>query len=382
MATKPEPKIDFSQFTDEERKWIAECEVEIINHEAFIAYKRLQRTTTKLAQLKSGNYTYTIKNNSPSNFYGDVIDLPQEIQDKFEARFKVYAKQYTLMMNANKKAFGTSANAATKLTHKAKQQGLIQTRKMDLIEMFSRMFPIKEVLQHVREEWAGGRDLTLADLKEFYNDNLELINRGVEAHKTDWSGMRLVAKKSRIEELTWTANIMRGKIAKTQNREDIKMLSQLLDQVRKECEGERLQIEGNMNLNIQGDVNVHIRNNIIGNIPLREIIIGRVAARNGVTPLHVLGDLNSSYYAKINTLINGGEFVDFEEIGNFPSQQPYDFDFIKRANIAADQQRAVELHAMDNTKLARQMVGDPIKDKLLSILSQNQSLVRSKQTEE
>jgi hypothetical protein len=136
-------------------------------------------------------------------------------------------------------------------------------------------------------------------------------------------------------------NKLKSRYEKTSSREDHRVLLLTMDSIRKEVEGEKLTIQQSLDIKIQQEVHIQIKQEIMKTLPLKEIILGRLSARLGIPPRDLINDLNTSYYAKMNRMINDIQDVDFDEI-TLPSEQSYDFDYIKKVNEKNDDLIKVE----------------------------------------
>ena len=105
----------------------------------------------------------------------------------------------------------------------------------------------------------------------------------------------------------------------------MKMLK-TLEQIRKEAEGDILTINGAIDVNIEAQIQEHIQEEIYKTINLKEIILGRVAARMNYDPSKLIAALHNSYYAKFVQI--SGEYDEDAEI-TYPSSQAYDFTKIE-----------------------------------------------------
>lgn len=364
MASEKKVKSEHKQLnlTDEQQELVNNSEVEILDVHAFLKYHELKKYCERVRQCTIDNLTVDLgSHNDP--FYAKIMDLPDALQAKFESKKKNYTKIHNNMLNFKKTAFGIGKNKPDGLK---KSQTLLISKRLELLELFGRMYSVKEVYAIIRDEWKS-KELSLNDLTQFYVNNFETIQKQIELHRNDYSKLRLTAKTSRLEELGWTATILKRKIQKTESREDIKAFKDILAEIRKECEGERMTIEGSLNMNIQADVNVHIRSQLATGINLKEIIIGKIAAKNNLSAAEFVKDLNGSYYAKLNHFISDmAEDADFDILGGFPSQQPYDFEKIRRINENADaeEKQAIQIKQIQEKDKPKSDIKDRLLDKI------------------
>jgi len=82
-----------------------------------------------------------------------------------------------------------------------------------------------------------------------------------------------------------------------------------------------------------------LREEVYKSLNLKEIILGRVAARMGISPVKLIYSLNNSFYSKFSNVL--GTFD--EDTANstevvYPSQMNYDFERIKREAQKRDEE--------------------------------------------
>ena len=119
---------------------------------------------------------------------------------------------------------------------------------------------------------------------------------------------------------------MKNRFKVNNSSEAYNSMLRTLEQIRKEAEGDILTVNGVVDVNIEAQIQEHIQQEIYKTINLKEIILGRVAARMGYDPAKLIAGLHNSYYAKF-VQISG----DFEEDAEmvYPSSQAYDFTQIE-----------------------------------------------------
>jgi hypothetical protein len=76
-------------------------------------------------------------------------------------------------------------------------------------------------------------------------------------------------------------------------------------------------------------------------IPLKEIIIGRIASKTNISPAAFIKSLNDSYYSKFTKFLDG-EATDADFESSFPSTLTYDFDNIDKIQESRTKDRENE----------------------------------------
>jgi hypothetical protein len=131
----------------------------------------------------------------------------------------------------------------------------------------------------------------------------------------------------------------------TNNREDYKLLIQTLEAIRKEVEGDRLTVDGGIEINVQQNIQMHINQQVFRELNILDFIVAKVSARVGVNPQKLMYSLENSYYAKFTGFKRPDNNRDTDEI-HYPSRELYDFDMIRtkatEAKIIEEQPKVVE----------------------------------------
>lgn len=194
----------------------------------------------------------------------------------------------------------------------------------DIIELLGRMFTITEVVQILGEE--NGAVVTEKDVKKVFKEHVVEIEKLREEFRNKVTDVRLYNKRPRLEELAWMYGKMKNRFKVNNSSEAYNSMLRTLEQIRKEAEGDILTVNGVVDVNIEAQIQEHIQQEIYKTINLKEIILGRVAARMGYDPAKLIAGLHNSYYAKF-VQISG----DFEEDAEmiYPSSQAYDFTQIE-----------------------------------------------------
>ena len=194
----------------------------------------------------------------------------------------------------------------------------------DIIELLGRMFTITEVVQILGEE--NGAVVTEKDVKKVFKEHIVEIEKLREEFRNKVTDARLYNKRPRLEELAWMYGKMKNRFKVNNSNEAYNSMLRTLEQIRKEAEGDILTVNGVVDVNIEAQIQEHIQQEIYKTINLKEIILGRVAARMGYDPAKLIAGLHNSYYAKF-VQISG----DFEEDAEmvYPSSQAYDFTQIE-----------------------------------------------------
>lgn len=195
----------------------------------------------------------------------------------------------------------------------------------DVIELLGRMFTVPEVVRIMGEE--NGIMVTEDDVKDVLKNHITEIERKREEFRTKVSDVRLYNKRARLEELTWMYSQMKLRYVALNTTDTYNSLLRTLEQIRKEAEGDVLNINGALDVNVEVAIQEHIKKEIYSRVNLIEVILGRVAARMNYDPVKLIAGLHNSYYAKFVGI--SGELDENAEM-QYPSSSPYDFAAIER----------------------------------------------------
>lgn len=216
-----------------------------------------------------------------------------------------------------------------------KAKSLLDLRGAEIIDYFGRMYTTKEVLKIINEDW-GIRYDSLKRLEEFRAKHTKTINEKIEKYRMSHHDIRLSTKRSRLEELTDLFREQKDKYKKTTSDSSLKLVLNIIEQIRKESEGDRLTIEGKVDVNYEVNIQRHLREEVFSTMNIKEIILGRVSARMGVNPIKLIHSLNQSFYAKFSNVLGDYDSDEASEEMVYPSQMNYDFERIGKRQAAID----------------------------------------------
>lgn len=195
----------------------------------------------------------------------------------------------------------------------------------DIIELLGRMFTVAEVVRIMGED--NGVIVSEEDVKGILKKHIVEIERKREDFRNRVADVRLYNKRPRLEELAWMYSKMKARYVALNGIDAYNSMLRTLEQIRKEAEGDILNINGVVDVNIEVTIQNHIQKEILKTINLKEIILGRVAARMNYDPKKLVAGLHNSYYAKFVDI--SGDYDENAEM-SYPSNSAYDFAMIER----------------------------------------------------
>lgn len=298
-----------------------------------------------------------------------IAHLPDEEREEIEELKTEYFKVNNKLTVYKRNAYGLKQG---KPKAEEVSQNIAEARKPELLEYFGRMFTIDEVCKIVNERWAIPIDRKqIVEFRTKYNTQIKSL---IERHKESYDDIRLGIKKSRMEELSFLYGRQKEKYVNGMNRDDYKLLLQTLEQFRKESEGDRLTIDGKIDIDYEVNINHHLNQQVFKTLNLKEVILGKVAAKMGINPVKLIYSLNNSYYKKLSNVL--GDFDPDQAEGSetiYPSQMNYDFERIRKYQAQRDQEveDAVIIEDQNNDKSEEK--GLSIKEQMLLKLQEKQN---------
>lgn len=221
----------------------------------------------------------------------------------------------------------------------------------DIIELLGRMFTVAEVVKIMGED--NGVIVQENEVKDILKKHIVDIERKREEFRNRVTDVRLYNKRPRLEELAWMYSKMKARYVAINSTDAYNAMLRTLEQIRKEAEGDILNINGVLDVNIEVTIQNHIQQEILKTINLKEIILGRVAARMNYDPKKLIAGLHNSYYAKFIDI--SGEYSEDADM-KYPSNSAYDFGMIERIagkeviNVKAEDVTDKERSAAKNIK--------------------------------
>jgi hypothetical protein len=303
-----------------------------------------------------------------------IEHLPATEIDKIEKLKAVYFKINNNLTIQKRRAFGKKQGQGQ---GKTENGSIFESRKEELLEYFGRMFTVEDVLKIVNMEW--GIPMGKHSLYDFKMKYAEEVKKRIDNHQLSYHNIRLGIKKSRLEELSELYRKAKGTWEDNAKREDLRILLTILEQLRKEAEGDRLTIDGKVDIKYEQNIQVHLMKEVFSTTNLKEIILGRVAAKMGINPIKLIYSLQNSYYKQYSNVLG-----DFGEDGEntdlpYPSQLNYDFERIGKQFNLKDKliEDAIIVEETQNTKDLSK--GISLKEKLAAKLkSKTQDIERFK----
>lgn len=296
-------------------------------------------TTSDEQEITLASFTHVIQKK--------IAHLPVSEQSKIMTQKDIFSKINNKATALKRKAFGFKQGRQPAT---AEDTSLVTTRREELLEYFGRMFDINEVVRIANTEW--GLPIGKTAIEKFRKENAAEIDKLIEKHKASYADIRLGVKRSRLEELVYLYNKQKARYENSSSKDDYKLLLTTLEQIRKEAEGDRLTIDGKVDISYEANIQQHLREEVFKTINLKEIILGRVAARMNINPVKLIFSLHQSFYAKFSNVLRDFDENQQNKELTFPSQMNYNFERIEKYHVERDKevQDAVIVEEKENKK--------------------------------
>ncbi|MBJ7436203.1 MAG: hypothetical protein JHC54_10825 [Acinetobacter sp.] len=283
-----------------------------------------------------------------------VIDLPASERQMIIGRCTYIQQLLSRATSLRASALGeTNVPGATVLAPYAN----------DIVELLGQHYSITEVRQILAERYkVRATDQSVKAIRAKF---IKTIEAAQAAHAQDIKSVRLSHKKSRLQELTELYNDRKRRYETSKSRDDYKLLLVTLEQIRKEVDGDKLTVNGSIDININNQVNLHLQKQLLQDMSLMDIIIARVAAKSGVDPLFLISRLRTSIYSKFTGFAMVESNI-YEDLPSYPSATVYDFDKIKKANAALPAPTTISITPRDDDEAAQAAAMEKIRNLLKS----------------
>lgn len=315
---------------------------EVVDQKAYIKYTVLMNNPilkNRIIDLSDGGEVNI--GLLPHVFKKKIEHLPPKEQEVLLERKQDYMRLLQKKNIALAQAYGNAGryggrkNKDGELSYQKKAELALE---QDIITLLGRMFSIQEVVKILVED--NGIAVSTEKVKQIMAKNLVTIERAREEFRNKVTDVRLYNKRPRLEELAWMYSKMKMRYIAMNSTDAYNAMLRTLEQIRKEAEGDILNINGAVDVNLSVELQAHIQKEIIKTINIKEIILGRIAARMNYDCKKLIAGLHNSYYNQFVQI--SGDFDPNAEM-QYPSLVNYDFAEIERKN--ADRDDVVEIQA-------------------------------------
>jgi hypothetical protein len=245
----------------------------------------------------------------------------------------------------------------------------LDPRKNELLDLFGKFFTIGEVYRKVTTDWKI--PISKTALERFRVKHIATIKELQDAYKKDHSNVRLGIKRSRLDQLSYLYSDRLEIYNRTKSEKDYKLLLTTLAEIRREVEGDKLVIDGNLQIQAEVSINSHLFSTVMSGLVITDIVLARLAASQGIDPKYFISKFHSSYYSKFTGLAPMADNPNEEHI-SYPSNIIYNFDRIADQNAVIAAEEKVQKTPVVILKTPEQKAqADLLKQLLKDRLNQN-----------
>jgi hypothetical protein len=238
-------------------------------------------------------------------------------------------------------------------------------RRDDILALYGKMHSSEEIHKIMVNDWQL-KKITLSQLVKFEIDHKDSIGELKEKYQKDINSVRLSHKRSRLDEIQ--SLYLEFKQRQEDNglsKNSSEMMLKLLEQARKEVEGQQIHINGQIKVEHEIAIQDHVNTEIMKSLNINDIIIGRLCSRLQINPKYILYRLHTSYYKKFTGFLPD-QMDDKNEV-EYPSQIVYDFNRITELNKNLDVQ---DVSYTEETEVIDIAATKSLKDKLKAKLKE------------
>ena len=249
-----------------------------------------------------------------------ISPLPKEEQESVTIKYKRFSllKSISGQLKIALNKQGVDVN-----------ERLLEVKKAYILELFGAYYNIEEIHKKVIEH--TGVNIDIATIRKFSVKYRLEIEKLQSDYDKNIGTIGITKKRSRLEHIDYLLRRMRQEFDNSAGSKMIpysREIRELLEQARKEVEGNKLQIniDGNININATIESTLSIEQ-LYANLNFDQLIIAMMAHQQGINPLLMHYRMLHSYYNK-HIGFNQNTFDMNEEI-SYPSKLITGWDDIK-----------------------------------------------------
>ena len=210
---------------------------------------------------------------------------------------------------------------------------MMESQKALLLEWFGQL----NSEENIQEKLAGeGIVVHLSLIRKFRQRHKAEIEKLQDEYEKEWHTVGLTRKRSRLDQLVYLYNKSKVELDSKSGDKILpysKEMRGILEQVRKEVEGDKIQLDINGNINVTATLQLNQTvESLYANLNFMSLLVGRTAARFGVDPTVLMYKLTSSWYANFTGFKRNNKMMEEQPV--FPSQMIYNWEDIKNQNAS------------------------------------------------
>lgn len=296
-----------------------------------------------------------------------IVNLPKREIEEILKKNKIIQSIRFRLNQIEKKAYGGTNKTL-----------LLDEIRDDLIDKFSRYYSTKEVHKYVIEELGYG-NFTYGEIRVFEYKSRPRIDELKKEYEKNYKDITIGEKRSRLNTINYLLLDRMQIYQKTHVREDSKEARALLEQARKEVEGDKihLNIDGSIDINTTLILTKEHREVVFKDMIIGQMIISRVASRLKQNSAFLQDRLMNGYYSKFNGFSKNDNLS--QNSPKFPSDMVYNFAEIQE-NHTKRSEGDDKLKEFPEITEAKKEKSSLVKQKIMDIIKQKAKDVKSNES--
>ena len=214
---------------------------------------------------------------------------------------------------------------------------LLEVVKAEVLEWFGKLYSEEEIQKKLAEK---GLPVHIGTIQRFRHIHKTEIEKLQHEYEMDWRSVSISRKRSRLDQLSYIYNKNKQEFDQSHGTKQLpfsKELRAVLEQVRKEVEGDlvKLTIDGKLDITTTIEINKSTEE-LYSSINFMSLLIGRISARFSINPTVLHYQLMNSWYSEFTGVKRNDKMKELKP--NYPSAIVYNWDKI-RDNYEKKEQR-------------------------------------------
>ena len=258
-----------------------------------------------------------------------------------------------------------------------KRNKLLDENGTYILELAGRDYTSSEIHRILCKE---GKELEYQEVLTFVKRNEDKIRELRNKFREDYTDLSLTVKRSRLEKLNLILNELMVDFDNTKSVTVKTSLSReirsIIDQARKEVEGEEIKLTVSGRIDIEATINQFVNDSkILQGLTIHQLVISRVAARLGLSSQYLIDRLAHGYYSKFNGYRKN---ADLSTKPIYPSEVKYDILDLEQKNKRLEQEKKkYEIEDVQYQEVKKEPKKDLLKQLLLSRQTDNKEVKRN-----
>ena len=213
---------------------------------------------------------------------------------------------------------------------------LLEVVKAEVLEWFGKLYSEEEIQKKLAEK---GIPVHIGNIRRFRQSYKTEIEKLQHEYELDWRSVSISRKRSRLDQLSYIYNITKQEFDNNRGTGQLpfsKEMRAVLEQVRKEVEGDlvKLTIDGKLDITSTIEINKSTEE-LYSSINFMALLIGRVAARFQMNPAVLHYQLMNSWYSEFTGIKRNDKLKELKP--NYPSSIVYNWDKIRSMHQEKEQ---------------------------------------------